>query len=168
MGNSKPSMLELPPRARRIRGVWGCWWGWFGTTSACAENTPKLILPISVLRNYLRVRGEYGVSHVFAGFPVELPPRARRIPPSTWQNTVRLGNYLRVRGEYLASSSAAYTMLELPPRARRIRPVFFNTFIILGTTSACAENTWRHGAIASNCWNYLRVRGEYLLVSGSI
>ena len=32
---------------------------------------------------------------------------------------------------------------------------------LLGTTSACAENTWRQGAIASSCRNYLRVRGEY-------
>ena len=31
--------LELPPRARRIRGMWGFWVAFWGTTSACAENT---------------------------------------------------------------------------------------------------------------------------------
>ena len=74
------------------------------------------------LRNYLRVRGEYGLG-ILVGRPgMELPPRARRIPhlqasacgsPGTTsacaENTgfieqnIRLeGTYLRVRGEYEA------------------------------------------------------------------
>ena len=50
---------ELPPRARRIlanghnRGLIG------GTTSACAENTAAHSFAELILRNYLRVRGEY-------------------------------------------------------------------------------------------------------------
>ena len=53
------SIVELPPRARRIHpvavpgGVLG------GTTSACAENTSALATSLSPTRNYLRVRGEY-------------------------------------------------------------------------------------------------------------
>ena len=50
-----------------------------GTTSACAENTyTEQIVPI-ILRNYLRVRGEYHASHVSSSRNSELPPRARRI-----------------------------------------------------------------------------------------
>ena len=36
---SKIAVLELPPRARRILGVWRTMRGLAGTTSACAENT---------------------------------------------------------------------------------------------------------------------------------
>ena len=32
-----------------------------------------------------------------------------------------------------------------------------------GTTSACAENTGAFGLPAGSAWNYLRVRGEYLV-----
>ena len=71
---------ELPPRARRILltvqpqiiGV--------GTTSACAENTRDLGCFRETRRNYLRVRGEYGVTASMAMRSTELPPRARRIP----------------------------------------------------------------------------------------
>ena len=31
----------------------------------------------------------------------------------------------------------------------------------VGTTSACAENTYHHSAIGGELGNYLRVRGEY-------
>ena len=37
-----------------------------------------------------------------------------------------------------------------------------------GTTSACAENTTRSRIPAWYSWNYLRVRGEYLLVGDVI
>ena len=50
-----------------------------GTTSACAENTRKLVYYFQNEGNYLRVRGEY---MIFSGFTTkfrELPPRARRI-----------------------------------------------------------------------------------------
>ena len=115
---------ELPPRARRIP------WGRMivvlqdGTTSACAENTN--LSPINPLRkrNYLRVRGEYGLLIIHTPLPWELPPRARRIPIiGLWrwnhggttsacaENTIlfnrhalRFWNYLRVRGEYHPTS----------------------------------------------------------------
>ena len=35
--------------------------------------------------------------------------------------------------------------------------------VVLGTTSACAENTVRALAFPLSAWNYLRVRGEYML-----
>ena len=71
--------------------------------------------------------------------------------------------------------------MELPPRARRIHTVDYLLGQIIGTTSACAENTrfspnlpssvgttsacaentrpYPHGEAEK--WNYLRVRGEY-------
>ena len=71
-----------------------------GTTSACAENTPKAAVTVLALRNYLRVRGEYLLScYVPTGFE-ELPPRARRIPDRNHYVTYVPRNYLRVRGEY--------------------------------------------------------------------
>ena len=51
-------------------------------------------------------------------------------------------NYLRMRGEYV-------------PAQERSRQW-------LGTTSACAENTFVHLAQAVYGGNYLRMRGEYI------
>ena len=115
--------------------------GHSGTTSACAENTPKEWGIRAPHGNYLRVRGEYWES--FSGFnrSMELPPRARRIrkilvgvgfprgTTSACAENTRLrvihhlapGNYLRVRGEYGVGVAWVYAFWELPPRARRIR-----------------------------------------------
>ena len=70
---------ELPPRARRILGRLHAHVGVCGTTSACAENTLRGHLKGVTLVNYLRVRGEYHMSHRFNTWTLELPPRARRI-----------------------------------------------------------------------------------------
>ena len=53
------------------------------------------------------------------------------------------------------------SLRELPPRARRIHHGHNNLDVILGTTSACAENTETAWAYPSTWRNYLRVRGEY-------
>ena len=113
-------IVELPPRARRIRcGLW-CFCRFRGTTSACAENTFPLGFGLPSARNYLRVRGEYDAQALSSQAALELPPRARRIPkPRCSNNTVHgttsacaentflvtgslgsIRNYLRVRGEY--------------------------------------------------------------------
>ena len=91
-------------------------------------------------RNYLRVRGEDG-----GGSPVQGTP----------------GNYLRVRGEYTQNSSLTNHTWELPPRARRIQVLIVPKPLILGTTSACAENTPLGLNAIEHARNYLRVRGEY-------
>ena len=111
---------ELPPRARRIQHEAGQGVDGFGTTSACAENTPLTFGERHLPRNYLRVRGEYTSPLPPLAEPRELPPRARRIPQTTKgrsrecgttsacaENTGQRvsrcraqGNYLRVRGEY--------------------------------------------------------------------
>ena len=160
--------VELPPRARRIpysietdRAGWG-------TTSACAENTPQLIPGPYQSRNYLRVRGEYRANGTPARVTVELPPRARRIrvaiqnaykTPGTTsacaENTAQIHhqgtkvwNYLRVRGEYPYIYGKKRLTRELPPRARRIPEVAADPRSLVGTTSACAENT---SAFGSDC-----------------
>ena len=51
--------------------------------------------------------------------------------------------------------------MELPPRARRILASAGAVRLLLGTTSACAENTDRVKAATDEHRNYLRVRGEY-------
>ena len=111
-----------------------------GTTSACAENTPKRLTLGVVDGNYLRVRGEYYLAVLLLLVVLELPPRARRIrfvrvvffqqlgttsacaentnSATTLASLVR--NYLRVRGEYLSSLGRPRAVKELPPRARRI------------------------------------------------
>ena len=113
--------------------------------------------------------------------PLELPPRARRIPTPCrprrgWGGTtsacaentlayrLRLAafwNYLRVRGEYPCALAPCGKILELPPRARRIRYVNHLPQSMGGTTSACAENTDDPIGYDGPPWNYLRVRGEY-------
>ena len=132
-----------------------------GTTSACAENTCCTNLMWTNTRNYLRVRGEYGGCETRHSLISELPPRARRIhqqsdstadPIGTTsacaENTRGkrcderfIGNYLRVRGEYKPYQYGGTGNPELPPRARRIRVTGGVDLNIIGTTSACAENT---------------------------
>ena len=152
---------ELPPRARRIHTPSEMVRLESGTTSACAENTASESFATSTIWNYLRVRGEYPPRYHPRSANQELPPRARRIRWSERQkgnhhgttsacaeNTGWWGahqhidgNYLRVRGEYIENYQAMRDKTELPPRARRIqdRPDYFDW--IIGTTSACAENT---------------------------
>ena len=112
--------LELPPRARRIPPFWPGMRGGSGTTSACAENTFTKQLDGIMIRNYLRVRGEYYIYRNLASGG---------------------GNYLRVRGEYEDAGIGALSALELPPRARRIHLIAPCFLTHLRTTSACAENT---------------------------
>ena len=131
--------------------------------------------------NYLRVRGEYPRPVVTPPFIWELPPRARRIPSSIAQHHSQLGttsacaentcdhatvcharwNYLRVRGEYRCVAVLLTRLWELPPRARRIHTVDYLLGQIIGTTSACAENTGTPAFGKPSTRNYLRVRGEY-------
>ena len=131
---------ELPPRARRIRLPNDPYNPCTGTTSACAENTCNYPARSWVVRNYLRVRGEYGTRSPSTPIRTELPPRARRIlakdtasrpnagtTSACAENTGktpcpcrRVRNYLRVRGEYSSWTPQGCNACELPPRARRI------------------------------------------------
>ena len=172
---------ELPPRARRIPRFHQAVDKLIGTTSACAENTPHSRKHQPRRRNYLRVRGEYNSCCLSSAKYRELPPRARRIlsapahvnaaqgtTSACAENTslanvgkLPVGNYLRVRGEYPGPTEYRPHHQELPPRARRI-PIFdLETISMIGTTSACAENTLLSPSLIGYHWNYLRVRGEY-------
>ena len=172
---------ELPPHARRIRLRWLGRIRCRGTTSACAENTPLATQRRTATANYLRMRGEYYEPSLEPSGEPELPPHARRIrktdptvnrffgtTSACAENTpIRTGqrhpreNYLRMRGEYPTGVTSMNFGVELPPHARRIRGVFYRNIRVLGTTSACAENT----VISDRGWqvirNYLRMRGEY-------
>ena len=113
---------------------------------------------------------------------MELPPRARRIQHLGFRAPTVRGttsacaentrkskfrsrakwNYLRVRGEYGKFVHAGFEDAELPPRARRIRSDNARVEALLGTTSACAENTPTLVDEIAFGRNYLRVRGEYI------
>ena len=154
-------LKELPPRARRILGEKFNLQTHDGTTSACAENTMLLDEIYRLIGNYLRVRGEYDGGDKINTFAWELPPRARRIPANSIASNPNVGttsacaenttrpcgilllsrNYLRVRGEYHWLHLHKHIRWELPPRARRILISATPTLLLLGTTSACAENT---------------------------
>ena len=136
------TIQELPPRARRIPVVSFLVVSIGGTTSACAENTWCIGNPYDSGGNYLRVRGEYITTASESMRTPELPPRARRI---------QVFHHSAANGE------------ELPPRARRIRRATFSGPAVLGTTSACAENTQKSARNLRLPGNYLRVRGEYRL-----
>ena len=70
---------ELPPHARRIRKTDPTVNRFFGTTSACAENTPIRTGQRHPRENYLRMRGEYERLIGAVAKCAELPPHARRI-----------------------------------------------------------------------------------------
>ena len=66
-----------------------------------------------------------------------------------------------MRGEYRRRFPPATTPQELPPRARRILIINQAVISMIGTTSACAENTHSCSPRGRAGRNYLRVRGEY-------
>ena len=70
-----------------------------------------------------------------------------------------------MRGEYSNAESKGTTSAELPPRARRILGRTESKIRLIGTTSACAENTYPHHHQCPWGWNYLRVRGEYAIAT---
>ena len=70
-----------------------------------------------------------------------------------------------MRGEYSISHTQISYDLELPPRARRILVLTIWLTRLIGTTSACAENTGASGLMGVLGGNYLRVRGEYCRAS---
>ena len=129
------------------------------------------------------MRGEYACCPCTLLTNSELPPRARRIhmpgavnsdiagTTSACAENTYLGwgslcvrwNYLRVRGEYHDKPAGPQASAELPPRARRIPSPHQFRVPRRGTTSACAENTVVSGRNFFPLWNYLRVRGEYLI-----
>ena len=178
-------VLELPPRTRRIHDPGFAVGASPGTTSAYAENTLISKKAQVSVRNYLRVRGEYPTTRFRRRGRKELPPRTRRIPHDTVQKTRKegttsayaentvpnaadvknAGNYLRVRGEYQKCMARGKLFPELPPRTRRIPAPINSRHCSRGTTSAYAENTgsglrwWRAPG------NYLRVRGEYSMLT---
>ena len=141
----------------------------------------------SMVWNYLRVRGEYSFrgKNVVSG--LELPPRARRIRRGPREENRNAGttsayaentavssvaamtarNYLRVRGEYSPNPDPVWLSAELPPRTRRILAHELGVTILMGTTSAYAENTADDVYVALHQRNYLRVRGEYDSFSSS-
>ena len=71
-----------------------------------------------------------------------------------------------MRGEYSLWLSIIKPQTELPPRARRIQVDSRHRTISQGTTSACAENTFKWSRIIKPKRNYLRVRGEYSAMNG--
>ena len=95
----------------------------------------------SLMRNYLRVRGEYlsDVGGIISG--VELPPRARRIHYSQLLVKSKAGTTSACAENTLLRWLIPYCVVELPPRARRIRRTSLLGVASVGTTSACAENT---------------------------
>ena len=127
------------------------------------------------------MRGEYEQQPCSQVLTMELPPRARRIrdfsdllhhylgtTSACAENTddhaseaCHTRNYLRVRGEYAAGLLIRFGCKELPPRARRIHLSKMSARAMMGTTSACAENTRRLHLPRRPTRNYLRVRGEY-------
>ena len=127
------------------------------------------------------MRGEYPPWSATTGARMELPPRARRIPHTVRNQNGQggttsacaentgldsmlqglQGNYLRVRGEYATCGTLQALSPELPPRARRILHDESHVTHLIGTTSACAENTVGVGVLCASGGNYLRVRGEY-------
>ena len=75
------TIVELPPRTRRIPPTPKARIARTGTTSAHAENTCRLGQSLSLWGNYLRARGEYSPGRVTMVSDAELPPRTRRIQP---------------------------------------------------------------------------------------
>ena len=84
-------IMELPPRARRIRPAGAIAQSLAGTTSACAENTWGENPKSRSRRNYLRVRGEYPHVPSQRSTSWELPPRARRIRSRQARRVTHIG-----------------------------------------------------------------------------
>ena len=162
-----PFYVELPPRARRIQALTCTSIQELGTTSACAENTGRILPEPQGAWNYLRVRGEYRPSRRAATQRTGTTSACAENTFGSHYQWFRMQNYLRVRGEYIIGHQTCYQHSELPPRARRIRASAARYRRICGTTSACAENTFQGFPELHQTGNYLRVRGEYHIIHGA-
>ena len=151
-----------------------------GITSACAEKSIPTLPPISLHRNYLRMRGEELLLDPDGETTEELPPHARRrafphCRPLAYTGitsacaeksfcsipTVRQPrNYLRMRGEERGRKNHYRASLELPPHARRRDGFLSSVLMAKGITSACAEKSGHRCQWWRPDWNYLRMRGE--------
>ena len=98
------SCRELPPRARRIPPPAAVRAPPVGTTSACAENTRGGNHCPPLIRNYLRVRGEYRDTVTVTYLPHGTTSACAENTGVRGGLEYRGGNYLRVRGEYNAQS----------------------------------------------------------------
>ena len=156
---------ELPPRARRILDPTPLGFCTSGTTSACAENTRPDTVGVLHEWNYLRVRGEYTCTLTKPVFGRGTTSACAENTQTKLRIALLLRNYLRVRGEYPVLATLPSAAAELPPRARRIPGLAPRCLPRLGTTSACAENTYVASKETLLGRNYLRVRGEYFSVS---
>ena len=115
--------LELPPRARRIPNMCSICHMICGTTSACAENTGRLLPGWMPARNYLRVRGEYSSTRAGSFLSMELPPRARRILLKPSMIGAIKGTTSACAENTRSQRVDLAPTWELPPRARRIQHV---------------------------------------------
>ncbi|AIT89769.1 Hypothetical protein Cul210932_1845 [Corynebacterium ulcerans] len=70
--------LELPPHTRRKAHTYLINFALFGTTSAYAEKRTARLNPLSITRNYLRIRGEKLAMKNNSSACKELPPHTRR------------------------------------------------------------------------------------------
>ena len=128
-GEYKPTMWnvcwrpELPPRARRIPNMCSICHMICGTTSACAENTGRLLPGWMPARNYLRVRGEYSSTRAGSFLSMELPPRARRILLKPSMIGAIKGTTSACAENTRSQRVDLAPTWELPPRARRIQHV---------------------------------------------
>ena len=136
-----PTERELPPRARRIHFSPVRLIPNLGTTSACAENTVGDNKLHTIRWNYLRVRGEYLNRLNAPLWGWELPPRARRIRPTSGGLNAIAGTTSACAENTKPFCAPDKPGVELPPRARRILSTGPGSRGLMGTTSACAENT---------------------------
>ena len=173
-------ILELPPHARRRAMTIYTTRDEAGITSACAEKSIPTLPPISLHRNYLRMRGEELLLDPDGETTEELPPHARRrgavyaaltashgITSACAEKrnvfhhvTADFGNYLRMRGEEGGEVGSRAVTEELPPHARRREGQEKPLPGFTGITSACAEKRWLPFFGAYGKRNYLRMRGE--------
>ena len=77
-------------------------------------------------------------------------------------------NYLRMRGEEMRPQKIPIHHVELPPHARRRAVVKPATAKAQGITSACAEKSVAEAKLAELTRNYLRMRGEEVMLFSPI
>ena len=156
----------LPPRVRSRRKSDNSRWIDVGITSACAEQTYRLLAELALNRDYLRVCGADDGVQAILTTDKGLPPRvrSRRLVDDllVWQAV----DYLRVCGADASTGNTLAGHTGLPPRVRSRPEPVAQILFEAGITSACAEQTSRLVVNGSPPGDYLRVCGADLGVAG--
>ena len=145
------------------------------------ENTQYTPFLLSLFKDHLHIRGEYGLENGYSDVQSGSSPHTWRIPAlkistctifriiSTYvENTMTVHvkpafgrDHLHIRGEYLGSYFLSSSKIGSSPHTWRIRFINTTTLNSFRIISTYVENTFVWLPKVRLFWDHLHIRGEY-------